>query len=190
MIKTKEDLKEYIKCDDWYYNQQFTKWDKKLFVFLRDPQYLLHKYKIFLRKEEYYLNNNNCSKMNTLKRLYYIRRKNRIGNKLGICIPPNTFGKGLVIMHHGSIIVNPNVRVGEYCILHGNNCLGNNGKSQPAPCCGNRLDVGIGASLIGNIKIGNNVTVGANAIVNKSFDDNCVLVGVPAKSCKPLKSNS
>ena len=63
MIKTKEDLKEYIKCDDWYYNQQFTKWDKKLFIFLRDPQYLLHKYKIFLRKEEYYLNDNNCSKM-------------------------------------------------------------------------------------------------------------------------------
>ena len=93
-------------------------------------------------------------------------------------------------MHHGSIIVNPNVRVGEYCILHGNNCLGNNGKSQPAPHCGNRLDVGMGANLIGGIQIGNNVTVGANALVNKSFNDNCVLVGVPAKNCKPLKSNS
>ena len=40
-------------------------------VWLRDPQYLLHKYKIFLRKEEYYLNN--PTKLNTIKMLYYIR---------------------------------------------------------------------------------------------------------------------
>lgn len=42
-------------------------------VWLRDPQYLLHKYKIFLRKEEYYLNN--PTKLNTIKMLYYIRKK-------------------------------------------------------------------------------------------------------------------
>ena len=63
-----------------------------------------------------------------IKRLYFLRRKNIIGNKLGVLIPPNTFGKGLQIMHHGSIIVNPDVRVGDYCVLHGNNCIGNNEK--------------------------------------------------------------
>lgn len=42
-------------------------------VWLRDPQYLLHKYKIFLRKEEYYLNN--PTKLHTIKMLYYIRKK-------------------------------------------------------------------------------------------------------------------
>ena len=30
-------------------------------------------------------------------------------------------------MHHGSIIVNPNARIGKYYILHGINCIGNNG---------------------------------------------------------------
>ena len=99
--------------------------------FLRDPQYMLGKYKLFLRKEEYCLNN--PTKWNTIKRLYFLRRKNIIGNKLGVLIPPNTFGKGLQIMHHGSIIVNPDVRVGDYCVLHGNNCIGNNEKNNNTP---------------------------------------------------------
>lgn len=179
MIKTKEDLKEYIKCDNWYYDEHYSSWYKKLYVYLRDPQYMLRKYKLFLRKEEYCLNN--PTKWNTIKRLYYIRRKNIIGNKLGVLIPPNTFGKGLQIMHHGSIIVNPNARIGDYCVLHGNNCIGNNGKTESAPVCGDKLDLGIGAKIIGKVTLGGNVTIGANAFVNKSFDeDKITLVGIPA----------
>lgn len=178
MIKTKKDLKEYIKCDNWYYDKQYSSWDHKLFVYLRDPQYMLRKYKIFLRKEEYCLNN--PTKLNTLKRLYYLRRKNIIGNKLGVLIPPNTFGKGLAIMHHGSIIVNPNARIGDYCILHGNNCIGRNLDVGAAPTAGEYLDVCIGAKIIGGVTLGNNVIVGANAVVTKSFGDDCTLVGVPA----------
>lgn len=187
MIKTKKDLKEYIKCDNWYYNKHYSNWDRKLFALLRDPQYLLRKYKIFLRKEEYYLNQ--PTTLSTIKRLYYIRRKNIIGNKLGILIPPNTVGKGLMIMHHGSIIINPNARIGEYCILHGNNCIGNDGKLQLAPIVGDNLDLGIGAKIIGNVKIGNNNKIGANAVVVKSSEDNCLLVGVPAKVIKKVEKN-
>lgn len=33
MIKTKSDLKEYIKCDNWYYDKYYSSWDHKLFVF-------------------------------------------------------------------------------------------------------------------------------------------------------------
>lgn len=179
MIKTKDDLKEYIRCDNWYYDKQYSSWDHKLFVYLRDPQYMLRKYKLFLRKEEYCLNNAN--KLNTIKRLYYLRRKNIIGNKLGILIPPNTFGKGLQIMHHGAIIVNPNAKIGDYCILHGNNCIGKNIKSDKAPSAGDYLDLGIGANLIGGIELGKNVVVGSNAVVNKNFGSNVVIAGVPAK---------
>lgn len=178
MIKTKEDLKDYIKCDNWYYDKYFSKLDRIEFIFLRDPQYLLRKYKIFLRREEYYLNN--PSKINTLKRLYCIRRKNIIGNKLGVLIPPNTFGKGLMIMHHGAIIVNPNARIGEYCVLHGENCIGNNGKTEDCPILGDNADVGIGAKVIGKVKLGSNIKIGANAVVNKSFlSDNATICGVP-----------
>lgn len=182
MIKTKSDLKEYIKCDNWYYDKYYSSWDQKLFVFLRDPQYMLRKYKLFLRKEEYCLNN--PTKWNTIKRLYFLRKKNIIGNKLGVLIPPNTFGKGLQIMHHGCIIANPNAKIGDYCILHGNNCIGKNVKSEKAPMVGDNLDLGIGANLIGGITLGDNVIVGANAVVNKDFDSNIVIAGVPAKVIK------
>ncbi len=185
MIKTKSDLKEYIIADNWYYDEHYSKRDQRLFVILRDPQYMLKRYKYHLRKEEYYLNN--PGKVSTILKLFHLRKKNILGNKLGVLIPPNTFGKGLMIMHHGAIIVNPSAKVGEYCVLHGNNCIGNNGKSEDAPVIGNRFDLGIGASVIGGITIGNSVAVGANAVINKNFEDNAVLVGVPAKDIAKSK---
>ncbi len=178
MIASKSDLKDYINADNWYYREHYSKHDNFIFFLVRDPQYLLKKYKYHLRKEEYYLNN--PSKIHTLFRLFHLARKNALGNKLGVLIPPNTFGKGLMIMHHGSIIVNPDARIGEYCTLHGNNCIGNNGKTNVVPSIGNSFDLGVGACVIGNVKIGNEVTVGANAVVTKSFSDNSLLVGIPA----------
>lgn len=41
--------------------------------------------------------------------------------------------------------------------------------------------VGAGAVVLGNICIGNNVTIGANAVVISDIPDNCIVVGVPAK---------
>ena len=181
MIKSKEDLRTYIKEDNWYYDSHYSKLDYKLFVFLRDPQYLLRKYKIYLRKEEYYLNNVKCNKFHIFMRLWNLRKKNKLGNKLGVLIPPNTFGKGLMIMHHGEIIVNPSAKIGEYCILHGGNCIGNNGKDEDALIIGNHVDIGIGAKIIGGVIIADGVKIGANAVVVKNCQNKeKVLVGVPA----------
>ena len=179
MILNKEDLKNYIEEDNWYYNKMFSKKDKLLLFLVRDPQYLIKKYKYHLRKEELFLNT--PSKSHAIFRLYHLKKKNVLGNKLGILVPPNTFGKGLTIMHHGSIIVNPDARIGDHCILHGNNCIGNNGKTNAVPQIGNKLDLGIGACIIGDVKLGNGIIIGANAVVNKSFNDNSVLLGVPAE---------
>ena len=38
-----------------------------------------------------------------------------------------------------------------------------------------------GAKIIGGIKIGNNVAIGANAVVVKDLPDNAVAVGIPAE---------
>ena len=100
---------------------------------------------------------------------------------LGYKIPPNCFGPGLMIYHHGEIIVNENVKVGSGCKLHGGNCLGNNGKTEDVPVIGDDLDLGIGAKIIGGVKLGNGVRIGANAVVTKSFEeDGITLVGIPA----------
>ena len=56
--------------------------------------------------------------------------------------------------------------------------MGENGK---APTIGDNCFIGPGAKLFGDIKIGDNVAIGANAVVNKDFGDNVTIAGVPAK---------
>lgn len=53
-----------------------------------------------------------------------------------------------------------------------------NGK---APVIGNNVWIGPGAKLFGDITIGDNVMIGANSVVTKSFPDNVRIAGIPAK---------
>lgn len=57
----------------------------------------------------------------------------------------------------------------------------NNGKR---PILGDNVVVCCGAKVIGGITVGNNVMIGANAVVCKDVPDNCVVAGVPAKIIK------
>ena len=50
------------------------------------------------------------------------------------------------------------------------------------PVLGNNVGMGVGSVIAGNVKIGDNVAVGANAFVNKSFEEgNMTIAGIPAK---------
>lgn len=179
MIKTKQDLKNYLSKDMKFYSL-YSKRDRFIFRICQDSFYYINKYVEFLRKEEYYANKYH-SKVNTIMCLWYYKRKNRLGNKLGFRIPRNTFGPGLEIYHHGEVIVNEGAKIGANAKLHGGNCIGNNGKVDYSPMIGDGLDLGIGAKVIGEVRLGNNIRVGANAVVAKSFnEDNLTLVGVPA----------
>lgn len=101
-------------------------------------------------------------------------------------IPINTCDSGLLIYHSSGIIINSQAKIGKNCIMHGDNCIGNDGKDDNAvPIIGDNVDIGVGAKIIGQVKIGNNITVGANAVVLKgNYEDNSVLVGIPAKNIK------
>lgn len=57
------------------------------------------------------------------------------------------------------------------------NCIGNNGKSLAAPIIGDNVDIGVWAKIIGCVRIGNNVKIGANAVVFKDVQSNCTVVG-------------
>jgi serine O-acetyltransferase len=50
-----------------------------------------------------------------------------------------------------------------------------------SPTIGNRVDIGAGAKLLGPIQIGDDVAIGANAVVIKDVPPNSIAVGVPAK---------
>ena len=180
MITSKVELKEYIAADNAWYNPKGLK--NKLITYVAAyPQRDFKRFLYFLRKQEYYINTANGSKFEGLMGLYYERRKNLLGAKLGIEIGPNCFGKGLQIWH-GNVVVNASVRAGENCILHGGNCIGNNGKEDVSPRLGDNVDVGYGAVLIGDIHIADNCIIGAKALVNRSFEETgSVIAGIPAK---------
>ncbi len=184
MITSKNDLNEYIKADNnWLlpknYKERFISW------FAHYQNRNLKKFLKYLRMQEYYINTASGSKMKGFLNLYYEGRKNRLGEHLGIEIGPNCFGRGLNIYHAGSIIINPAVKVGENCSLHGANCIGNNGIEKAVPIIGNNVDIGYGAVIIGDVIIADNIKIGANAVVNKSFTEpGCTIAGVPAKIVK------
>lgn len=180
MITSKAELREYIEHDNvWYKPVSFK--DKLIGRWAKYPAYNLKRYLYFLRKQEFYINTAKGNRLKGLLGLLYERKKNKLGSILGIEIGPNCFGKGLQL-YHGNIVINPSVRVGENCKLHGNNCIGNNGIIDVSPQIGNNVDIGFGAIIIGPITLANGITIGANALVNKSFCENeSLIAGVPAR---------
>ena len=104
---------------------------------------------------------------------------------LGYEIFSNNIGGGLCLYHNGPIVINRNSIIGSNCSLHGDNCIGNDGISDDCPVIGDNVEIGVGAKIIGNVRIANNVTVGAGAVVvSDILKENSVVVGVPAKIIK------
>lgn len=92
----------------------------------------------------------------------------------------NVFDRGLRIFHSGALVVNGKCKVGKDCTIIGSACLGGKNGSG-GPTLGNGCELGMFSIVLGEIKIGDNVKIGAGAVVTKSFEDNEVsLVGVPA----------
>lgn len=161
--------------NQFFYRYSFTR-RLKLFL-IHDHWIIIRRYLYYLRKCEFFQRKNF-----TLLSVFYERKKNNLGNKLGFYISPNTLGENVTIWHHGSIIINGNSKIGNNCIFHGNNCIGNNGKNDDAPIIHNNVEIGFGAIIIGNVEIADNVKIGAGAVVTKScYNKGAVLVGVPAK---------
>jgi serine O-acetyltransferase len=86
-------------------------------------------------------------------------------------------GPGLFIQHGFSTIIMADM--GENCWINQQVTIGYKDKNS-RPTLGNKVRITAGAKVIGDVKIGDNVTVGANAVVVKNVPDNCVVVGVPA----------
>ena len=55
------------------------------------------------------------------------------------------------------------------------------GDKKGCPIIGDRVYIGAGAKVIGKVRVGNNVAIGANSVVTKDVPDNAVVGGVPAK---------
>ena len=104
--------------------------------------------------------------------------------KYGIAIPEYTLiGPGFFINRFGGIYVNGDVVIGSNVNYTHGAMLGqlNRGPRAGNPILGNRVLLASGAKVIGRIRIGNDSSVGANAVVTKDVPDGGVVGGVPAK---------
>lgn len=100
----------------------------------------------------------------------------------GISIPPTVkIGKGLLIEHFGGIVINSTAEIGDFCTISHCVTIGNKIPGGKSPKIGNNVYICVGAKVLGDITIGNNSIIGANAVVLESVPENCVAAGVPAK---------
>jgi len=105
----------------------------------------------------------------------------------GIEIHPGAkIGKGLFIDHGMGVIIGETTVIGDNVTLFQGVTLGGTGKERGKrhPNIGNNVVVGTGAKVLGNITIGDNSYVGANAVVIKDVPANSTVVGVPGRITK------
>jgi serine O-acetyltransferase len=108
----------------------------------------------------------------------------RYRHKHGIEVPfATSIGSGFYIGHAGGIVIHSKSVIGKNCDLsHGVTLAqGNRGKYKGHPTIGDNTYIGPGAKVIGAVRIGNNVAIGANCAVTRDVPDNAVVVGVPGK---------
>ena len=127
-----------------------------------------------------------------------LRRENRVGrwfaNKLygllcililnitKVWIPPTVrIGDEFHIIHaEGSLSIHPDVVIGDrFGVMH-NVTIGTNMRGG-APVIGDDVFIGVNSTVLGRIKIGNRVNIGANTAVSTNVPDDSIVIGSPAR---------
>lgn len=179
MIKSKADYQYYLKRDKIALNIKSNTLESKV-ISIISPD-LIYTFQKRMRKLEYFTNCKNKG----LGKIYiaYLRYKyKKISVKLGFSIPINVFGPGLSIVHYGTIVINRATKIGANCRMHACVNIGASGGIPKAPQLGDNIYIAPGAKIYGDITIASNTAIGANAVVNKSFEEeNTIIAGVPAK---------
>lgn len=129
-----------------------------------------------MRKLSYYNYKKNRCALYFLPYVFYLRKFYHLSVKLGFSIGYDTLGYGVVLPHHGTIVVGASNYVGNYAVLQTSTCITDNEKT-----IGDGLYLSTGVVITNKVNLGNGISIGANSIVNKEcIDDNVMLAGQPA----------
>ncbi|HNX68394.1 MAG TPA: serine O-acetyltransferase [Candidatus Omnitrophota bacterium] len=102
----------------------------------------------------------------------------------GVEIHPGAkIGPGIFIDHGMGVVIGETTEIGENATIYQGVTLGGTGKERGKrhPTLGNSVVVGVGAKVLGNIRIGDHVKIGGGSVVIHPVPDNCTVVGVPAE---------
>jgi len=101
----------------------------------------------------------------------------------GIDIPCEVkLGRRFRIDHFGGIVISGDAQFGDDCVIRNGVTVGlRHAGQRGSPVIGNRVDIGAGAKVLGKIRVGDDVAIGANAVVITDVPANSIAVGVPAK---------
>ena len=105
----------------------------------------------------------------------------------GIEIHPGAqIGQGFFIDHGMGVVIGETAIIGDNVLLYQGVTLGGTGlvKGKRHPTIGNNVVIGTGAKVLGNITVGDNSYIGANAVVIKDVPPNSTVVGVPGRITK------
>lgn len=180
MIQTKAALKYYLSEDRRVYGKVKPNSIKEHIVDWLFPD-ANYKFMVCLRHLEYHLNRGGV--IHKLLTYYYQLKRSYWQRKTMTDLKPNTAGPGLHIVH-GKVQINVNAKLGANCKINSDVTIGAAGRYDRygAPQIGNRVYVGTGARILGNIRIADDVVIGANAVVIKDIlEPGTTWGGIPAR---------
>ncbi len=92
-----------------------------------------------------------------------------------------SIGPGLYLGHAFNITINPATVIGNNCNIHKGVTIGqeNRGKRKGAPVIGNKVWIGVNATIVGKITIGDDVLIAPNSYVNRDIPSHSIVLGNP-----------
>ena len=179
MIQSKQDYREYLAADaarlsspvnlrDWLFHKE---------------KYYVWKFLKSLRKQEYLMNVKKGGIGKLVLQLHSIFFY-RLMHKTQLYIYPNVCGPGLSIPHLGYLLISAQAEIGKNCTIRPGTLIASNLGSTNTKLrkvvVGDDVEFSAGCKILCK-KIGNNVSVGPNAVVSKNVPDNSIVMGNPAE---------
>ena len=92
-------------------------------------------------------------------------------------------GGGLLVPHPNGVVIHVDAEIGPNCLIFQQVTIG--AIEDGVPTLGGHVDVGAGAKILGDVRVGDNALIGANAVVVKDVPPGATAVGIPAVSIGP-----
>jgi serine O-acetyltransferase len=94
--------------------------------------------------------------------------------------PHMKFGSDFMLPHPNGVVIHEDAVIGNNCMVMQQVTIGMTAEGK-APTIGNDVYIGAGAKILGNVRVGDGVRIGAQAVVLSDVPAHCTVVGIPAR---------